>query len=122
MTLVWIVISGLLFWWMSGDRWDVEDGLYFTFISITTVGLGDLVPDQLNLVVLQVSDPVVRVVAKAPSPFATSMVTLPKLGNGAPDRRGSEQNWPPGPFCPSRVDPLALTSLVRGPSKVEKVT
>ena len=42
--LVWQLILGLLITWL--ERWPLDDGLYFTFVTGLTIGYGDLVPHR----------------------------------------------------------------------------
>ena len=51
--LVWPIFSGLLIWplvlgFIVGriEDWPWGDGLYFTFITLLTIGYGDLVPHR----------------------------------------------------------------------------
>lgn len=39
---VYLMLGGVLFsWW---ENWDLLESVYFTFITLTTIGFGDYVP------------------------------------------------------------------------------
>jgi hypothetical protein len=51
--IVWPVFSGILAWQLAlgflitwHERWSLDDGLYFTFVTGLTIGYGDVVPRQ----------------------------------------------------------------------------
>ena len=39
-----MIIPAFIFWFIESPEWDLMDASYFVFISVTTIGLGDLVP------------------------------------------------------------------------------
>ena len=50
---LWCIIGSVYFHWV--EKWSYEEALYFIFISLSTIGLGDFVPHtvrgQMGLVV-----------------------------------------------------------------------
>ena len=42
--MAYIVLGAILY--MQLENWSLEDSTYFCFITLTTIGLGDLVPGQ----------------------------------------------------------------------------
>ena len=42
--MAYIVLGAILY--MQLENWSLEDSIYFCFITLTTIGLGDLVPGQ----------------------------------------------------------------------------
>ena len=43
-----VFISGSMFFWISEKDWNYTEALYFTFITLTTIGLGDYTPKESN--------------------------------------------------------------------------
>ncbi|XRB22260.1 potassium channel [Pseudoscourfieldia marina] len=43
-----VFISGSVFFWISEKDWNYTEALYFTFITLTTIGLGDYTPKESN--------------------------------------------------------------------------
>ncbi|CAI2738587.1 unnamed protein product [Dicrocoelium dendriticum] len=46
--VAYILIGGVMYAYMAGSklfRWNATDAIYFAFITITTVGFGDIVPE-----------------------------------------------------------------------------
>ena len=41
-----IIIPSLIFWLIEYPEWSQMDSFYFVFISVTTIGFGDLVPGE----------------------------------------------------------------------------
>merc|ERR1712001_111331 len=39
-----MIIPAFIFWFIESPEWGLMDASYFVFISVTTIGLGDLVP------------------------------------------------------------------------------
>ncbi|MEM9489678.1 MAG: NAD-binding protein, partial [Myxococcota bacterium] len=44
-SFVSVVLMGTMgYWWLGGGRWSLEDCLYMTIITLTTVGYGEVLP------------------------------------------------------------------------------
>lgn len=51
LTLLYLFLGGILFDVLEED-WDLIDGLYFSFVSFSTIGFGDLVPERQGWMLL----------------------------------------------------------------------
>ncbi len=52
-TVLWIVLSAAIFLKME-PAWGFGNALYFVYISVTSIGFGDLAPDSYHLILVQV--------------------------------------------------------------------
>jgi len=43
--IIFMLMASLLFWGV--EKWTYADALYYTFITLTTIGFGDFVPGNL---------------------------------------------------------------------------
>ena len=89
-----LVVGSLVFWGLA-DGWTFLDAVYFTFITLTTIGLGDYVPDHGAMMVawyvITISGlGIFGALVSNVSAIFTAQAELAKLGTGVVSSEGGE--------------------------------
>ena len=90
-----LVVGSLVFWGLADGSWTFLDAVYFTFITLTTIGLGDYVPDHGAMMVawyvITISGlGIFGALVSNVSAIFTAQAELAKLGTGVVSSEGGE--------------------------------